>query len=135
MGKLKIDNIVIECDTGEVSDSYHTFNQLYAHRCSLFAALMKAYPELSWKSKKHHDATEFAGWFVAGMHLPTGDITYHLPTNQFWDKLSYVEEHELGDPWDGHTSDDVILRLLDWINVSPVQETDETTPSEEETNE
>lgn len=117
MGKLKIDNIEIECDTGEVSDSFHSFNQLYAHRCCLYAALMKAFPDLSWKSKKHYDGSEFDGWFIAGMDLPTGNISYHLPIEQFWEKLSYVQELEVGKEWDGHTSDDVVIRILNWIGV------------------
>ncbi|MGK3384654.1 hypothetical protein ACSLOB_28275, partial [Escherichia coli] len=40
-------------DMGEVSDGYHTFNELYAHRVRLFSSLMHAYAELSWWSRKH----------------------------------------------------------------------------------
>jgi hypothetical protein len=115
--KLIIGDLKIECDVGNVSDGYHTYNELYAHRCALFAGLMKAYPELSWKSKQHEDGSKLKGWFIAGMHLPSGDITYHLPTKQFWSKLSYVKELEFGEPWDGHTPNDVILRLLEWLEL------------------
>ncbi|WP_436351294.1 hypothetical protein [Escherichia coli] len=47
---------------GEVSDGYHTFNELYAHRVRLFSSLMHAYAELSWWSRKHRSRprTSFA---------------------------------------------------------------------------
>lgn len=108
-------SITIQCDVGEVSDGYHTFNELYAHRCSLFAALMASHPQISWKSKKHNDGTSYDDWFIAGMHLPTGDISYHLPVDQFWDRLTNVSELEFGVKWDGHTPNDVITRIMDWI--------------------
>jgi hypothetical protein len=108
--------ITINCDVGNVSDGYHTFNELYAHRCSLFAALMLAYKDLSWISKLHDDGTMFDGWFIAGMNLPSGVITYHLPVDQFWDKVSGISELERAPLWDGHTPNDVLLRLLDFIS-------------------
>lgn len=41
---------------GEISDGYHTFDELYEHRtaifAAIFAALCKAHPENSWKSWK-----------------------------------------------------------------------------------
>ena len=49
------------------------------------------------------------------MQLPSGTITYHLPIDQFWEKLSDINTLEKAPAWDGHTSNDVILRLLDWI--------------------
>ena len=112
MGKL-----VVECDTGNVSDGYHTFNELYAHRCSLFAGLMKSHKQLSWKSRVHNDGTGYDGWFIAGMNLPLGTITYHLPTEQFWDSTADITELEVAPVWDGHTSDDVIKRIIDWVAI------------------
>lgn len=101
-------------DNIDVSDGYHTFGELYSHRCTLFAALLKSHQQGSWKSKQHADGTSWDGWFIAGMKLPTGDITYHLPIEQFWDLLT-VSELEFALPWDGHSSDDVIKRILEWI--------------------
>lgn len=87
---------------------------VHAHRCTLFAALLKSHPQASWKSKKHEDGTSWDGWFIAGMKLPTGDITYHLPVDEFWDMLP-IAELEFGVKWDGHTSDDVVRRIMEWI--------------------
>lgn len=108
-------SITIQCDVGEVSDGYHTFNELYAHRCALFAALMASYPQLSWKSKQHNDGTTYDGWFIAGMKLPSGDVSYHLPIDEFWDKLKNIPELEFGVKFDGHTSNDVLIRIMNWI--------------------
>ena len=109
-------SITIKCDVGEVSDGYHTFNELYAHRCTLFAALAISNKHISWKSKFHNDGSSFDGWFIAGMNLPTGTITYHLPIDQFWDKFA-VPEIEKAPEWDGHTSQDVIKRIIEWVGL------------------
>ena len=36
--------------TGETSDGYHTFNELYRYRTELFAALCNLFPGRAWKS-------------------------------------------------------------------------------------
>ena len=76
--------------------------------------ISNSHKSISWKSKLHNDGSSFDGWFIAGMDLPTGTITYHLPIDQFWDKFD-VAEIEKAPEWDGHTSDDVVKRLINWI--------------------
>jgi hypothetical protein len=49
------------------------------------------------------------------MNLPTGIVTYHLPVNQFWDSTGDIIELEVAPVWDGHTSEDVIKRIIDWV--------------------
>lgn len=109
--------VTIECDVGSISDGYHTFDELYAHRCTLFAALMKFNNELSWKSELHFDGSQFEGWFIAGMNLPDGMVTYHLPMNPFWDKLNFIQTLDNAPEWDGHTSEDVIKRIVSWLGL------------------
>lgn len=95
-------------------DGYHSFAELYAHRHALFIALAKAHPHLSWRAKQHPDGTMFAGMFIAGIHLPTGDISYHLPMSE-WDALSGVGATLDKSPeWDGHDSAEVVRRLNTW---------------------
>ena len=97
-------------DIGNVSDGYHTFNELYEHRSLLFIGLMKGNPGVSWRAISHEDKTNYPGWFVGGMNLSTGTITYHLPI-EWWNKVN-VMQYETAPPYDGHTSDDVIERLM-----------------------
>ncbi|HHH7552884.1 TPA: hypothetical protein ACP2DR_004960, partial [Escherichia coli] len=98
-------------DMGEVSDGYHTFNELYAHRVRLFSSLMHAYAELSWWSRKHSDGEEWDGWIIAGITTPEGEITYHLPVEEI-EFLPEGTELEFGKEWDGHEANDVLGRLL-----------------------
>src|SRR5262245_52225654 len=99
---------------GQVSDGYHTFDELYDHRCALFCALMDAERTLSWKSRRHADGSEWAGWFIAGMNLAGRPITYHLP-DKYWDVAFGVKELERAPEWDGHSSKDVLERILAWV--------------------
>ena len=100
----------------EISDGYHTFGELYDHRCHLFIALMRSNPGLSWRANNHANGTMFSDWFVAGMDLPTGAITYHLPL-WMWKMLDGcgMVTVNLAPEWDGHTPADVIRRLADWF--------------------
>jgi hypothetical protein len=112
--------------TGETSDGYHTFNDLYEHRNLLFVNLLQAYVDIydekglnkeiyPFWSKKHDDGSMFEGYVIAGM-LVRGDayITYHLQ-DRFIDllKKANVIELDKAPAWDGHTSADVLDRLRD----------------------
>lgn len=102
-------------DVSEQSDGYHTFAELYEHRHSLCLALMKAMPQLSWFSRRHEDGEICFGdgsWFIVGIDLPNGTITYHLPV-EMWEiaQKTGAQELERGRRWDGHTPNDVVHRL------------------------
>ncbi|WP_221893224.1 hypothetical protein [Pusillimonas minor] len=97
--------------TGETSDGYHTFNELYAHRVRLFCLLMHAHKNNAWWSRKHHDGSAWEGWVIAGIDTPEGTATYHLPESEI-ENLPEGIELPIGKEWDGHTSDDVLVRLL-----------------------
>ena len=71
-------------EIGDLSDGYHTFNQLYYQRMILFAALVKQNKEKAWKSLRHEE--QYYSLFDCA-DLPCG-------------------KH-----WDGHTENDV-TRLL-----------------------
>jgi len=106
--------VVIECENpGKISDGFHTFDELYAHRIMLFMCLMKCNKNISWRSRIHNDGSSYEGWFIAGMNLPTGTITYHI-ADQFWGMLDSIQTLEKSPEWDGHTSEDVIRRLNNW---------------------
>ena len=109
--------------TGEVSDGYHTFNELYRHRCLLFCMALIGADE-SFKASKHADGSEWDGWFIAGMKLPAGWITYHLP-DSMW-SLCPVPDVAMAPEWDGHTSNDVCDRMQHFLSL-PISES-ETLP-------
>lgn len=110
----KMAKITIECENpGKISDGFHSFDELYAHRIFLFISLVKLNKQISWRSRKHDDGTSYDGWFICGMDLPSGTITYHIP-DKFWNMLDTIETLEVAKKWDGHTSEDVIRRLNNW---------------------
>ena len=90
-----------------ISDGYHTFNELYDHRCLLYINLcLMLTNHVVWKPDPQTD-----GWFLLYLELSTGQISYHIPTKF----LSLVEGKIMLDPnhkWDGHKSKDVVDRLL-----------------------
>lgn len=105
--------------TGETSDGYHTFNELYAFRKVFNAGLFNEWSEKGLykvhKSKKHSDGEECfgGGWFIVTATLPTGQISNHYELGD-WD-LFQCEEREKADVWDGHTPQDVLTRLTAYL--------------------
>lgn len=103
----------------EASDGYHTFNELYDHRITLFIALCRSqwekhpnYVGRVWRSTLHSDGTSFEGWFILGIDKRKGkQITYHLPLKR-WDQCEFAETLENAPEWDGHTPNDVLTRLI-----------------------
>ena len=96
--------------TGETSDGYHTFNELYHHRAVLFSVIVRDHPERAWKAKAHHDGTMYDGMFIVGIETPEGQATYHYDLNPYWDMFD-CRELESAPEWDGHTPDDAIARI------------------------
>lgn len=96
--------------TGETSDGYHTFNELYHHRAVLFSVIVANYPDRAWKSKKHHDGTMYDGMFIVGIETPDGQATYHYDIDPYWDMFK-CRELEVAPEWDGHTPAQTIERI------------------------
>lgn len=96
--------------TGETSDGYHTFNELYHHRAVLFSVIVKAFPDRAWKSRKHHDGSMYDGMFIVGIETPDGQASYHYDFNPYWDMFQ-CKELEYAPEWDGHTPAQAIARI------------------------
>ena len=96
---------------GDLSDGYHTFNELYHHRAVLFSVICNLFPEKAWKSKLHDTGDMYDGMFIVGIETPQGQATYHYDINPYWDFFK-VKELENAPKWDGHTPQDAIERLL-----------------------
>ena len=105
-----------QTDMGEVSDGYHTFNELYYYRMLYNAAFFNLLPK-EWvhKSKRHHTGEECfgGGWFIVMANLPTGQISNHYELKD-WD-LFQVPEKEFADEWDGHTPQEAAERLHKYL--------------------
>lgn len=109
-------------DNMQVSDGYHTMDELYEHRIALWIALCKTIEEKTlaapneplyrvWRSKLHDDGSEYEGWFILGIGKEKGKImTYHLP-NIKWEETNFAETLDKAPEYDGHTSGDVLERL------------------------
>ncbi len=104
--------------TEDTSDGYHTFKELYEYRKLYNAGMFNLLPESFnvHKSKKHSDSELCfgGGWFVVMATLPTGQISNHYEMKD-WD-LFKCEERELAEEWDGHTSEDVVKRISEYLN-------------------
>ena len=100
---------------GDLSDGFHTFNDLYYQRMILFAAIVKANKDKAWKSYKHEDDSLCfgGGWFIVGIDTPEGSYTYHYE-NKYFDMFDCVELPK-AKHWDGHTDKDV-TRLFSLFN-------------------
>lgn len=103
-------------DKGEISDGYHTFNELYYYRMLYNAAFFNMLPK-DWvhKSKRHNDGEECfgGGWFIVMANLPTGQISNHYELKD-WD-LFQIPEKEIADKWDGHTPQEAADRLHKYL--------------------
>ena len=92
--------------TGDTSDGYHTFNELYNHRVLLWINIVNKNISKAYLLKEHYD-----GWFLLGLETEFGQISYHCP-NKYLELLdSAIKELPDDSNYDGHTSDDVVERL------------------------
>lgn len=111
--QIKSGDLTSYKDKGEISDGYHTFNQLYHQRAILFATIVNQNKDKAWKSFKHSDGhycfDEDGEWFIVGVDTPQGSYTYHY-AKEYWDMFN-CQELEFGKEWDGHSEEDVV-RLL-----------------------
>ena len=101
-----------EIETKDISDGYHTFDELYYHRCLLFSVICNKFKDKSWKSKLHYDGEipfDDPDMFIVGIDTPEGSYTYHYHM-KYWDMFK-CKELEKGKKWDGHEPKDII-RLL-----------------------
>ncbi len=119
--------------TGELSDGYHTFSELYEFRKMYNAALFNEWATQKvrnpkWanednqplnlpkydvhKSWRHNDGELCfgGGWFIVSAMLPTGQISNHYRAED-WDLFKIPVEEKAKYPFDGHTSNDVLNRL------------------------
>ena len=96
--------------TGDTSDGYHTFNELYDHRAKLFSVIVRCFKDRAWKSKLHHDGTMYEGMFIVGIETSQGQATYHYDIDPYWNVFD-CKELARAPEWDGHTPEQAISRI------------------------
>ncbi len=102
---------LIKENKGQISDGYHTFDELYENRIALFIALCKRIEKdtdiITWRSEVED------GWFIMGIYLTEGNqITYHLPESK-WKQTEFCTTIINKDTYkyDGHTPADVLEQI------------------------
>ena len=93
---------------GDISDGYHTFDELYNHRCLLFI-------NMCVHAKPHKTAYKidpnYGDWFCLYLETDHGQISYHIP-EKFLNLIENVIKRDDNYKWDGHHSHHVIQRLI-----------------------
>ena len=114
-------------DWDDVSDGWHTFGGLYNQRLYLWAALVNAYSDKAWKTKRDEngkawfddsdDINDPENHFLVTISTPAGDYGYHYH-NKDWD-MFHCKEIDKAKPFDGYTDKDVdrILSLETNVNI------------------
>jgi hypothetical protein len=108
----------------QLTDGFHTMEELYDHRRALTAALMAERADISWRSREHHpdDYPMFeGGYFIVGIDTPAGTVTYHYKLAH-WDDFGEVPELPHAPKWDGAKPESSVTRLLGWAKDELVEE-------------
>lgn len=115
IARIEMLNTLSDDDIGEFSDGYHSFNELYDYRLQYNAAMANLLHKdgryTVYKSRKHSDGELCFGgsWFVVYIVLPMGQISNHYHMEN-WNYFN-IPEREMAEEWDGHTPENVLVRL------------------------
>jgi hypothetical protein len=107
---------VPDFEENELSDGWHTFNELYEFRKMYNAALFNEWAlNMKYevhKSLYHNDGFLCfgGGWFIVVAVLPMGQISNHYKIED-WNLFNIPIMDKALYPFDGHTPHDVIERL------------------------
>ena len=122
--RLKLISLIIsELDnpdkTDDVSDGYHTFDELYYQRMMLtktvaLAAVTNFDKDTVYRSKLHADGTMYKDFFIVVFNTPEGNFSYHYHM-MFWGVFDFLKERPNAEEFDGHTWKDV-TRLQSFFN-------------------
>lgn len=119
----KVDEHIQIFPDGNVSDSYHTFNELYYYRLCYNAALVNSLVKLIndnptkfkdikvCKSKKHFGGEPCygGGWFIVMISTPWGQISNHYEL-EYWNMFQ-CPVTKVSWKWDGHGMKEAMERL------------------------
>ena len=92
----------------QVSDVYHTFEDLYKRELVLFRLISSLCPKLCFKTLKHYDEENdpmFDGDFMVGIYTTVGPASYHFKL-KYLDAFSHLEFQEHGPRYEGYTEEE-----------------------------
>lgn len=122
--RLKLISLIIsELDnpdkTDDISDGYHTFDELYYQRMMLtktvaLAAVTNFDKDTVYRSKLHSDGTMYKDFFIVVFNTPEGNFSYHYHM-MYWGVFDFLKERPNAEEFDGHTWKDV-TRLQSFFN-------------------
>lgn len=95
----------------DLSDGYHTFDELYQHRNVLFLALCA---KSGWPCWWKQDGPD---WIILFALTPMGQVSYHLPVVFRAAVLQLEIEEKPENVWDGHTSGEVVDRIVQSLSA------------------
>lgn len=118
--KHTLENLKDLLERGELSDEYHTFNELYEARMLYHAHAVSAWLDAGVRvfKSEYHSNGELCfggGWFIVVAELPTGQVSQHYAI-EHWDLFDCLEVIE-PPKFDGHTTKDVYWRLRHALEV------------------
>ena len=92
----------------DISDGYHTFDELYEHRVLLYILAIKGLPEKAYVKLDHYE-----GWDCIYQYINGNQISYHVPVKY---RDLYISECEVDNEhtYDGHTSQDVLNTIKNY---------------------
>ncbi len=97
----------------DISDGYHTFDELYEHRCLLWIALCRRNP---WQFEAVWYPEHFEGWDLLTAETDAGQISYHVPMKYRPLYENHICKALTLPHFDGHTSADVVKRLTELLS-------------------
>ena len=122
--RLKLITLIIsELDdtnkTDDITDGYHTFDELYYQRMMLtktvaLAAINKFDEDTVYRSRLHSDGTMYKDFFIVVFNTPEGNFSYHYHI-MYWGVFDFLKELPNAEEFDGHTWKDV-TRLQSFFN-------------------
>ena len=122
--RLKLISLIIsEMDNPDkiedISDGYHTFDELYYQRMMLtktvaLAAINKFDEDTVYRSRLHSDGTMYKDFFIVVFNTPEGNFSYHYHM-MYWGVFDFLKEVPNAEEFDGHTWKDV-TRLQSFFN-------------------
>ena len=112
----------ISSDVEEISDGYHSFNELYKYRMLYNAAFFNLLSKTNKviKSKKHSDGSipfNDSNWFIVQAKLENGKIISNHYEIKDWNMFK-IPEAKVAMPWSGSTPEQEAEYLETYIKES-----------------